>query len=258
MNNFFDFIDKYKFGIIAALTVYIGVFMYLQLTSVPDYFEIKAFNEGARIEDESIEEIEMTKDQIEVPSDFKEQQVTNTVRDMNDTRTKSDKDWSATKSDAEVERQVKEEERKMFEEAGGDKKRKEIIENAKNNDVKMKSENKPTNQQSNSTGASNSFSGNVMVEWILKNRTPHLNDEWNIRNPGYTCGKGARGRVVIDVKVGSDGRVKSAVCDEGASSISTPCMVEQALKYAKMSRFNFSSSAEALQSGKILYTFVAQ
>jgi hypothetical protein len=35
-------------------------------------------------------------------------------------------------------------------------------------------------------------------------------------------------------------------------------MIEQAVKYAKISRFSFSANAPKSQEGSILYTFVAQ
>ena len=253
MNNFFEFVEKYKYGIVAALISYMGIFMYLQLTSVPDYFEIKAFNEGARIEIPK-EEVVVDKDNIEVPSDFNQGKVTSTARDQNDTRDRSSEDWSSTMSDEEVEEKVREEERKMFEEAGGDLKRKAILDQAKEENKRDKD--KPSQTKNTTSSSANAAEGTVMVEWSLKGRKPHLNDEWHVRNPGYTCGKGARGKVVVDIKVGQDGRVKSASCDEGASSISSPCMLEQALKYAKMSRFNTSNIT--VQSGKIHYIFVAQ
>jgi len=255
MNSFFDFIEKYKYGIISALISYIGIFMYLQLTSVPDYFEIKAFNEGARIETPK-EEVVIDKDNIEVPSDFEGGNVTNTARDVNDQRERSDKEWSSTFTDEEVEQKVREEERKMFEEAGGDLKRQAILDQAKEAIEKNKDKDKANSTKSKTSSNANAAEGTVMVEWNLKNRKPHLNDEWHIRNPGYKCGKGASGRVVVDIKVGQDGRVKSANCNESASSISSPCMLEQALKYAKMSRFN--ASRASIQSGTISYVFVSQ
>ena len=253
MNNFFEFVEKYKYGIVAALISYMGIFMYLQLTSVPDYFEIKAFNEGARIEIPK-EEVVINKENIEVPFDFQGGNVTNTARDINDTRNRSDEDWSSTMSDEEVEQKVREEERKMFEEAGGDLKRKAILEEAKKENKKNKE--KTNTNNNNTSNSANAAEGTVMVEWDLKNRKPHLNDEWHIRNPGYKCGKGARGKVVVEIKVGQDGRVKSASCNEAASSISSPCMLEQAIKYAKMSRFN--TSRTAIQTGSISYVFVSQ
>jgi hypothetical protein len=35
-------------------------------------------------------------------------------------------------------------------------------------------------------------------------------------------------------------------------------MIEQAVKYAKMSRFNYSGTAPKMQDGTITYTFIAQ
>ena len=158
------------------------IFMYLQLTSVPDYFEIKAFNEGARIEIPK-EDVIINKENIEVPFDFQGGNVTNTARDINDTRNRSDEDWSSTMSEEEVEQKVREEERKMFEEAGGDLKRKAILEEAKKENKKNKEKTNTSNN--NTSNNANAAEGTVMVEWDLKNRKPHLNDEWHIRNPGY-------------------------------------------------------------------------
>ena len=253
INDFLNFIEKYKYGIITALIAYMGIFMFLQLTSIPDYFEIKAFNEGARIEVPK-EEIVINKDNILVPSDFHEGSVTNTARDINDSRERSIEDWSATMTDQEVADKVKEEERKMFEEAGGDLKRKAILDQALQDSEKEK-DNSKTKKNAIKSSA-NAAEGTVMVEWDLSGRKPHQNDEWHVRNPGYTCGKMARGKVVVDVKVGQDGRVKSVSCNESSSSISSPCMLEQALKYAKMSRF--STSKISSQSGSISYIFVSQ
>ena len=44
MNDFLNFIEKYKYGIITALIAYMGIFMFLQLTSIPDYFEVSSFS----------------------------------------------------------------------------------------------------------------------------------------------------------------------------------------------------------------------
>jgi hypothetical protein len=49
-----------------------------------------------------------------------------------------------------------------------------------------------------------------------------------------------------------------AVYDPSKSKNPTECMIEQAEKYAGMSRFNYSSSASAQQNGYILYQFVSQ
>jgi outer membrane biosynthesis protein TonB len=259
MNKFFDLIDRFKFGIVAVFMVYTGVFMYLQMATYPEYVEIKAFNDGAILELPKDEEIKLKPENIEVPpTEFQAGKVTNTARDVNDKRERAEEDWTSSKSSSDVEKSVKEEERKMFEETGGAAKRKAIQEQdaeRKKNKKEQVSASKP-NETCNS-GGDKAVKGNVMVEWNLPNRSPHQNNEWNVRNPGYTCGTGSSGRVVVAIKVGQDGKVISAVYDPVGSTSASPCMVEQAIKYAKKSRFDYSAG-EVSQSGKIFYTFVSQ
>jgi len=256
MNKFFDFIERHKYGVIAAFMVYIAMFMYLQLKSVPDYFEIKAFNQGARLETPN-EEFEINPDNIEVPSDFTAGNITNTVRDMNDSRNRSKEDWSATKSDEEYDQMMKEQEQKMFSESGGEEKRQAMLQEFKNQE-ELNKKNTQTQNNSTSKHSENAVEGNVMVEWTLKGRKPHNNDEWHVRNPGYTCGRGSNGRVVVKIKVGRDGRVKSAEIDYASTQNANDCMLRQAKRYAEMSRFNYTSSGGETQEGKIFYTFVSQ
>jgi hypothetical protein len=260
MNNFFDLIDKYKFGIVGAFTSAIAIFMYLQLTSVPEYKELKPFFESVEIEPE-IQKIELTPDNIEIAPQYEMGKVTNTVRDANDTRERSDENWSSSKSFSDIDQSIKDEEKKMFEETGGEAKRKAIKEQ---DEERKKTQSQSNNDKSSSpksnssvSGTNNAIKGNVMVEWSLTNRSPHQNNEWYVRNPGYTCGHGSVGRVVILIKVGQDGRVVSAIPEVSGSNSANPCMIEQAVKYAKLSRFDYSPS-ELSQTGKIYYTFISQ
>jgi TonB family protein len=95
-----------------------------------------------------------------------------------------------------------------------------------------------------------------MVSWSLTKRTAYQNNNWFVRNPGYTCGQGSSGQVTVQIKVNQNGNVieASIVSASGANS----CIKQQAIKYAKMSRFNFSGSAPSAQIGTIVYTFVSQ
>ena len=97
-----------------------------------------------------------------------------------------------------------------------------------------------------------------MVDFFLPGRTAYDNNNWHIRNPGYTCGFGSSGTVVINVKVNLNGRVLKITYDSSQSSNATDCMIEQAKKYAQMSRFNFSGEASDEQSGYIRYQFISQ
>ena len=261
MNNFFDLIDRYKFGIIGAFTAAISIFMYLQLTSVPEYKELKPYFESIEIEP-ILQEIELTPENIEIAPQFESGKVTNTARDANDTRERSDENWSSSKSYSDIEQSIKDEEKKMFEETGGEAKRKAIKEQdeeRKQNQSQSKNDKSSAPKSNNgaTSGTNNAVKGNVMVEWSLSGRSPHQNNEWNVRNPGYTCGHSSSGRVVVTIKVGQDGKVISAIPDAAGSSSANPCMIEQAVKYAKLSRFDYSA-AEVSQTGKIYYTFISQ
>jgi len=252
MSKFSSYIDRHIFGIIAVVAAYVGVFIYFQLETYTEYVAITSFFDGAKIEipDESIE---LKPENLEIPADFSAADVKNIGRDQNDKREKSNDKWSENQSTDDVEKSVKDFEKKLFSEASGVAERKRIEEEMKNRNKDPKdTKTKPTN--TNTNGGNKAYSGDVMVEWNL--RSPHQNNNWYVRNPGYTCGYGSSGKVAIQIKVNQNGDVLSAVV--GASSGANACMLEQAVKYAKMSRFIYSSSAPKIQEGTITYTFIAQ
>jgi hypothetical protein len=96
-----------------------------------------------------------------------------------------------------------------------------------------------------------------MVDWKLDGRTAYENNNWWVRNPGYTCGYGSSGKVVVKITVDQGGKVIHAIYDASASSGANPCMIEQSVEYAKKSKFNFKDS-QGQQSGFIIYRFVSQ
>lgn len=225
--------------------------MYLQLTSVSYAIRYEPFYNGSYIEIPE-EEIQLKPENIlssDVPQDIK-----NMSRDVNDSRESSSEEYFHNISDESIDEQVKRMEQEMYEEAGGEKTRAEIRAEMeqKRAELENKSNNQP--QKSENSNGSKKYSGNVMVEWDL--REPHQNNNWFIRNPGYTCGYGSSGRVVVLIKVNQNGNVTSATYDASKSSSANSCMVEEAIKYAKMSRFKYSSQKS--QSGWISYTFVSQ
>lgn len=253
----FDWVEKYKFGILAALAVYIGLFMYFQMDTYTQYFEITPFHDGAVVQEE---EIEVQKENIEVPQDFQSGEVKNMVSDVNDTRKKSYDDYSFNnnKSAADVEQSIKDLEKQFYNEAGGDKDRQKLQQQMKereNSATTQSQSNKKENPSSN--GGDIAYKGKTMVDFYLKNRDPFQNNRWYLRNPGYTCGQEA-GTVHVDVKVNKNGNVTSAVYNPSKSNGASSCMIEKALEYAKKSRFAYSSSAPDIQSGWIQYIFVSQ
>lgn len=257
MNSFFDAIDKYKFGLIAAMTTYVLIFVYLQMVTYPSPVYYEPFDEEAYVVDPE-KEIELTPDNIMPPADFNAD-VKNIARDVDDDRTRSNENWSANKSVADVEAEYRKLEKQMYEEAGGDKTREQI---KKEFDARKQADLNAARVNENKTqpttnGSDNAYAGSVLADWQLEGggRTPHQNNDWYIRKPGYMCGKGA-GSVTIRIKVNQNGNVVEASYSSSESQGANQCMIDNALKYAKMSRFNFSSKTS--QSGYIRYTFVSQ
>ncbi len=256
MNKFFYYIDKFKFGIIAVFAIYIGIFVYLQMSTYTQYFPITSFFEEPALEIPE-EEVEVKPENIEVPSDFKAGDVKNVSRDMNDTRERSDKDWSQNKSASDVEQSVKDYEKRLYEETGGEAKRKAIQKEMDERKKQNANKSTTTSKETNTTqGGNKAPDGNVLVKFDVPFHTAYQNNNWYVRNPGYNCGVGSDGVVTVIITVDQSGDVISAKAT--GSSGADQCMIDYALKYAKLSRFNYSSSAPKTQTGKIVYTFVSQ
>lgn len=225
------------------------------MESYTQYYPIEPFTEGARIEIPE-DEVKLKPENIEVPKDFKATDVKNISRDRNDSRERSEDKWFQNKSASEVEQSVKDYEKKLFEESGGEANRKRIQQEMDERKKQKANTTSKPKETTNQTGGNTAFAGSVMVDWSLSNRNPHQNNNWYVRNPGYTCGHGSAGKVSVVIKVNQNGDVISAV--PSSTSGANACMIEQAVKYAKLSRFNFASSAPKIQEGTIVYTFISQ
>jgi TonB family protein len=162
-----------------------------------------------------------------------------------------------TSKSSSAEQEVKDFERKLFEDAKGVKERERIQKEAEEKrKIREQKKQQPQNQSTQSTnndGGNNGAKGKTMVNFELKGRTPHNNDLWYVRNPGYTCGQGLSGEVVVKIKVNANGDVTEATVLGDVSGLN-PCLAKQAKEYAKKSRFNASEAVT--QEGKITYRFV--
>jgi len=243
--------------LMAILTVYVGVFVYLELTTVRKETAIEADEFSVSIE-EVPEEIELTLEQaqaFQAGGDMR-----NVVRDASDTRQRSNQDWSqdaqsSTRS-GNPEQSARDFERSLYDEFGGAKERERIqSESAERLKTMNNGSTNRNNQTTNQSGSQNQYAGSVMVDFSLPGRTAFDNKKWYVRNPGYTCGYNSAGTVVINITVNNAGRVIAKSVDSNRSTNTSPCMVEQALKYAGISRFNAGSGNV---SGYISYRFVSQ
>ena len=94
------------------------------------------------------------------------------------------------------------------------------------------------------------YSGASVLYWQLDGRkATHL------PVPAYRC-YGA-GEVTVIITVDNQGRVVNAKVDDGSSS-GDSCLRNHAVRAARSSRFNASTTAPAKQMGTITYSFIAQ
>ncbi|WP_107039805.1 hypothetical protein [Brumimicrobium mesophilum] len=262
MNNLLDFIERHKFGILITLAIHVGIFVYFQVAT---YKEAVLFEpwEFRNAKDESIDDIQIDPDQIQTPEEQSllqpQEKVTAFVRDQNDTRktsqdenTKYTSTYSKTGAEQlerDYEQSIKDQIQKAREEKEGKKtKVSTAIKNEGNKPPK-----KDAGQGSNSS--TEAIGGKTMVSFSLINRHPLNHNDWNVRNPGYTCGN-VNGIVTIAISVDVGGEVIGASVIEEQSQGATPCMLEKAREYAMKSRFNYTSSAPKKQEGTITYRFV--
>ena len=94
------------------------------------------------------------------------------------------------------------------------------------------------------------YSGASVLYWQLDGRkATHL------PVPAYRCY--GSGEVTVIITVDNSGRVVNAKVDEGSSSADN-CLRNHAVRAARSSKFNASSTAPARQMGSITYAFIAQ
>jgi hypothetical protein len=248
-------IDKYKFGLIAALGVYIVIFMYLTMGSYKEYFVIEGFEETTG-ELLSEQEVPLKPENVQLPSDFNDE-VLNMANNVADNRETSLDQFYENKTPAQVAQDIKALEKQMEADAGGAKERAKLqamIDARKEQKDKM--EKAAADSPKATDGGETKTSKKTMVDFDLQGRDAYQNNKWYVRNPGYGCDNKSQVTVLINIKVNATGSVTSASYNAGKSRGASSCEIDKALKYAKMSRFEYKSSGG--QTGWIQYTFMPQ
>lgn len=262
MNKLIYFIEKHKYGIIIALLIHVFIFMYMQFKTYEErvVFETWTFR-GKNIE--APDDIEISLDQIETiqeaelfPQLFEE--VTSAVKSSAaDSREKShDASQFYSSYQGNAVDNVRSFEQSVIQQlqsqhtasSAGQSSNMDI------NDGKQ-SANPQAQPTEGNAGTEKAYVGKTMVEYTLTNRHPLNNNDWHVRNPGYTCGN-VNGIVTVRIRATQSGDIVYAKYAPELSQNATSCMIQQAEKYALMSRFNYSPNAEKQQEGTITYQFV--
>lgn len=250
--------EHYLKALIVVLSLYVGSFVYLELTTVKK--EELLSNEGlyeVALEEVSEEEKEQLRQEMEVQQQSGE--LRSIARDANDSRPSSYENWSAQTggaSQGNPEQTAHDFEAEVFAQTGGAAARERIVQESNKRIQQLKQQGQ-TAQTTTSTGSSqpNQFAGAVMVDFSVNKRSAYENNTWYVRNPGYTCGFNASGLVYLQIEVNAAGRVSEVNYVAAKSKNASACMIEQALKYAKLSRF---SAGDGSATGWISYKFEAQ
>lgn len=161
-------------------------------------------------------------------------------------------------SNANPEQSIYDFEKELYAKTGGaaerEKIQKEMEQRQKEREEKKKQQQKVNGGQGGNVGTNAGTQGKTLAEWNMNGRKPHQNNPDYIKIPGYMCGKGVNEKIVVQIRVNSNGDVYDAksLAPDGAN----PCCIEQALKYAKKSRFDYSD--KPVDVGTITYYFKAQ
>lgn len=149
-------------------------------------------------------------------------------------------------------------EKELYANTGGQQEREKILkemeQRKKEREEKKKQQQKVDGGNGGNVGSNSGTQGKTLAEWNLNGRKPYQSNPDYIKIPGYMCGKGVNEKIVVKIRVNSNGNVYDA--KSLAPSGANPCCVEQALNYAKKSRFEYSS--KPIEEGTITYYFKAQ
>lgn len=261
MNKLLFFIERHKYGILTALLVHVFVFLYFQIATYEEKIIYEPWSFQGRnieapddiLEEELLEEIPM--DEFEMAE--MAENISSFVKSSNDDREEAkalnEKFTSYTGDTYENVKQFEQEVINNLQ--AGRKSNESATDKVQNqNDGVDKTETNSTTPSQNKA-SEKAVVGKTMVEYDLINRKPFNNNDWHVRNPGYTCGN-VNGKVTVDIKVNQSGEVIYAKYDASRSSNADQCMIRQAEKYALLSKFNYSSNAPKNQNGSITYLFV--
>jgi hypothetical protein len=253
VNQFLSNIEKYRFAILGTLLVHIVVIVASSFTQVQNVMRIPPQEISIEI---PLEDIDFDPEIEDVIMPEKElmpvQNLTNTASDANDIREKSFENYSTNKDEIseDVLEDAKALERQFFEEAAANNVANQTQQSS-HVPIETKSQLIKTNADNSSvkSGGDKAFAGEVMISFNLAGRKA-----FSLPNPGYTCN--SSGTIVIEIKVGGDGRIKSTNFLNNVSIGATDCLIERAMRYAGKSRFNSASNSS--QTGTITYKFMGQ
>jgi hypothetical protein len=181
VDNFLDYIERYKFAILGTVLFHVLFFMTTNLTTIKTpYGNIADEYEEVELDADAIEmdeEMREMLDRLNEQNEWNNEQLYNLTADQNDQRERSYENFSAQELDAQVEREARELEQQFFDEwaathPDSDSPPPRNDRTDESTDNASESRNKPNNSNVTNNGE-NAFAGQVMVSFNLKGRKAH-------------------------------------------------------------------------------------
>lgn len=237
-----DWFEEHKLGIIGTLTMHTGILFvltFVQLRTTPHEDEIS----DMRVDVVSELEADAIIERIIDGTDGVPEKVTNLSSNITaDLRP----NYSPARLAEKVENELRDMERTEFERLAQERKdRGEEVEMPELDPSKWNKE-----RYMDRAVVPVRVEGSTTVWYDLKDR---------VRGdgiPGYLCKD--RGRVAVRVQVDRSGQVRKAELDPAQSFNADDCMLEQALRSARITPFNRSSTAPDPQVGTVYFLFLEQ
>ena len=259
MDKIIDFIERHKMGIVITIVVHVALFLYFQIGTFKEAVIYEPWD-FQNVNNEAPDNIEVDPEQIQTQEELNlfnsNEKVTSFVKNENDTRetsTAENQQYTSYASGGNPEQMEKDYEKHLKAEIEKNR-APDARSNSKNvTDIDDGKRDPESNKNKGGAASTKAVGGKTMVSYSLKNRHPLNHNDWNIRNPGYTCGN-VNGIVKIAIVVNKGGDVVKAdvIGKQGATS----CMIRKAKEYALKSRFNYSATTSGEQEGTITYRFV--
>lgn len=242
------FWSKHKIGILATVIFHVAIILYFNTSKLElpkREVRNKVLLELDYTEEEIPEDEELTEEETtETPTEESiEEKIQNMMRDAQDRRKMSSQNFSEKEIEQQLEEKYKQLEQDII------KQRQEEGKGFDASKYEIKKNTEPT-QNSNTQPAENKVAGRVTTECSIKGRNCYA------KTPSYRCPSG--GKIHIDIKVNQKGRVTHAEYNASKSTSSNECLVNEAIKYAKLSKANQDFNAPNTQSGYIIYNFISQ
>lgn len=243
LSAFLDWFEEHKIGVIGTLalhTAILFVFSMLFLRTTPREDEISEI----RVDVITEEEAEMIEQRILEESDGMPEKVTSLTSNLT-------AELKPSFSQAKLTERV-EEELRALEQAERDRIEQERRDRGEEDPVIPELDPSKWDKERYLTKPAEpvKVEGSALVEHNLSER---IRGE---AKPGYMCKD--HGRVGVRVEVDRSGRVRKAELDKSATNTTDECMLELAMRSAKETPFNASSTAPDPQRGLITFRFVQQ